>query len=465
MALGSDERRRIERFVTDWLSEERIPGASVAVVRDGETTYAEGFGARDVASNAPATAETAYGVASVTKSFTALAVLQQVERGAIALTDPISAHLDWFDGLDEPPTVHELLSHSSGMPSDGASVALIARLTETAPVEVPLSSAEDLRRHVDDSLADRAEGDRFFYYNTGYTALGTLVERLDGRSFPTYVTEEILEPLGMRRSAVAPESFREWDDAMTPYRPGADDRTPCALPVKGVGAAGGLAAPMTELAAYVRFQLDPDPSVIDPALLAQAHEAHATRQTYLDGSEQGYGYGWMRRALFGEPLIEHGGSLGVSTAYAGFLPASDTGVVVACNDSPDAHPQFVGPALLARLRDHPATATRYYALRDRAQRVAGTYRSSRGIMTAEVEASGGSLRLTLETALGTETITAQPTATDDQRHETADDHQNETTDALRYETTAASGARVPVRFEQTTDGYDLFYQRWRLHPT
>lgn len=455
--LSADERDRIERFVTDWLSDCRIPGAAVAVVRDGEV-YAEGFGARDVASNAPATPRTAYGVASVTKSFTALAVLQQVERGAVALADPITDVVDWYDAFEEPPTVHELLCHGSGMPSDGASVALISRLVGGDAVEVPLSSPADTRRYVDGATPDRAEGDRFFYYNTGYTALGTLVERLDGRSFPEYVAGEILAPLGMDDAAVAPADFREWDDAMTPYRPGEADREPCDLPVKGVGAAGGLAASVTDLAAYLRFQLDSesgvvgseDGTVISPDLLARAHEAHTVRQTYLDGSQQGYGYGWMRRSLFGEPLIEHGGSLGVSTAYVGFLPESNTGIALACNDSPEPHPQFLGPALLARLRDRPATATRYYALRDRAERVAGEYESYRGIQTATVEPDGGSIRVEFETALGGETVTAHPVSTE--------------TDDLRYETTAASGARVPLTFEPSDDGLDLFYQRWRMHP-
>ena len=450
MALGSDAQRRVEGFVTDWLSDCRIPGAAVAIV-DGDETYAEGFGARDLASNAPATAETAYGVASVTKSFTALAVLQQVERGAIALDDPITETVDWYGDLERPPTVGELLAHASGLPSDGASVALIARLTGADPVAVPLSSAADHARYARDALSDRTTGDRFFYYNTGYTALGTMVERLDGRSFSAYVADEILDPLGMDRAAVAPDDFREWDDAMTPYEPGADDPEPCPLPVKGVGAAGGLAAPVTELAEYLRFQLDPDPSIVDPDLLARAHQPHNTRQTYLDGECQEYGYGWMRRELLGEPLIEHGGSLGVSTAYVGFLPASNTAVALACNDSPDPHPQFVGPALVARLRGEPASATRYYALRARAERVAGEYASYRDVQTATVEPDGGSLRIEFDTALGGETVTAHPSST------AADDY--------RYETVAASGARVPVTFEpREDDGRDLFYRRWRLHP-
>lgn len=155
-----DWRDDVDAFVTDWLSDERIPGAALGVVNctDGTVRHAEGYGARNLASNAPATPKTVYGVASVTKSVTALAVLQLVERTRLDLDDPITDYLDRYGDLAEPPTVHELLCHASGMPSDGASVVLIARGMGAAPAEVPLSSDGDLNRHVASALADRVAG-------------------------------------------------------------------------------------------------------------------------------------------------------------------------------------------------------------------------------------------------------------------------------------------------------------------
>lgn len=448
--LSAETRTELESFVTDWLSDQRIPGAGLAVVENGRVVYADGFGARDLDTNAPATSETLYGVASVTKSFTALAVLQQVERSGLELSDPVSDHLPFYAELDDPPTVHELLSHSSGMPSDGASVVLLSRMAGVDPVEVPLSSEADLERHVAGSLPERAEGERFFYYNTGYTVLGKLVEELDGRPFADYVEEEVLAPIGMGRSRVSPEDLVALDDVMTPYRTENDERVEARFPVKGVGAAGGLVSSARDLAAYLSFQLEPDPGVVDPELLDRARTPHATRQTYLDGGEQGYGYGWMRRSLLGDDLVEHGGSLGVSTSYVGFLDDAGVGVALACNDSPEIHPQYVGPALLAILRgDDPAEATRFYGLREKAERVARSYESYRGLRTATVEPDDAGLTVTLETALGEETVAAQPESTDP--------------DDLRYSVVAASGARVPLTFEPTDDGLDLFYQRWRLH--
>lgn len=443
----ADWRDDVDAFVTDWLSDERIPGAALSVVdcTDGRRLHAEGYGARDLATNAPATPETMYGVASVTKSVTALAVLQLVERTRLELADPVTDYLDRYADLEEPPTVHELLCHASGMPSDGASVVLLSRLTGTDPVEVPLSSDADLDRHVATALDDRDPERRFHYYNTGYTTLGELVATLDGRPFPEYVAAEILEPLGMDRSVVAPDDLGEFEDAMTPYRTEDGERVECGFPVKGVGAAGGLVTTVLDLADYLAAGVDPDPDLVDPALLARGREAHVTRQRYLDGTEQGYGYGWMRRPFLGDTLVEHGGSLGVSTAYVGYLADAGVGVALACNDSPEVHPQFVGPAVLALTQGAAPTDTRFLALRERAERVAGSYESHRGIVTATVEVDGAGLAVDLDT----ESFTAFPTDADP--------------DAGTYYTVAASGARVPVEFERADDGrLDLFYQRWRL---
>jgi CubicO group peptidase (beta-lactamase class C family) len=314
---------------------------------------------------------------------------------------------------------------------------------------VPLSSGPDRDRHVASALADRDPRRRFHYYNTGYTTLGELVETLDGRPFPEYVAAEILAPLGMDRSVVAPDDLDAYADAMTPYRTDEGERVECGFPVKGVGAAGGLVTSVTDLADYLAAVVDPDPDLVDPALLARAREPHATRQRYLDGTEQGYGYGWMRRPFLGDTLVEHGGSLGVSTAYVGYLADAGVGVALACNDSPDTHPQFVGPAVLALTQGGEPTDTRFYALRERAHRAVGEYESHRGIATATVEADGARLAVAFDTDLGGESFTAFPTNADPGDGS--------------YYTVAASGARVPVEFERTDDGrLDLFYQRWRL---
>ncbi|MFB6196861.1 MAG: serine hydrolase domain-containing protein, partial [Halobacteriaceae archaeon] len=166
--MNEQTREEIASYIHEWVQESGTPGASIAMV-DEDGVWTQGFGARNLSANEPATPNTLYGVASCTKSFTALAVRQLANRDEITLADPISNYIDLYDGLENPPSIESLLTHTSGMPSDGASVALISRSIGEDPVTVPLSSDSDLRRYVDSHGDDRSPG-RFFYYNTGYTA-------------------------------------------------------------------------------------------------------------------------------------------------------------------------------------------------------------------------------------------------------------------------------------------------------
>lgn len=452
--LDSRVTGEIEAFVTDWLSDARVPGASIAVVDGGEVVYAAGFGARNLESNEPATPDTVYGVASVTKSFTALAVLQLVESGDVALAAPVSEYVPFFEHLDDPPSVEELLTHTSGMPSDAASVALILRGIDAAPVEVPLSSEADFNRYVDQSTAFRTtDEERFFYYNSGYEVLGRLVEAVDGRSFAAYVDDEILAPIGMRRSSLDPSILDERTDVMTPYMKEDGKSVETPYPDKGIGAAGGLLSPVSDLAEYLRFLLDPDPGVVDPTLLQAARESHVTRQTYLDGTDQQYGYGWMRRPLLDDELVEHGGTLGISASYVGYLEDAELGIAIGANTTPEIHPMTVGPALLAMLQgEDPVDVVPYYGIDAKLERVTGEYESYRGIVEAVVDrAEGGGVEVTFTLPEEEQSFVAHPRTADP--------------DDLTFEFVTDGGVRTPLTFEDAGEGWDMFYQRWRLEPT
>jgi CubicO group peptidase (beta-lactamase class C family) len=450
--LDPETRDAVESFVGEWLIDETVPSAGVALVDGDDVVYVDGFGARVLESNPPATPDTLYGVASITKSVAATSVLQLVDDGHLSLSDPVTEHLPYFEELAESPTVHELLSHTSGMPSDGASVTLIARLLGEGTETAPLSSDADFRRHVRESTDERAAGERFFYYNTGYTVLGKLVEAIDGRSFPEYAREEVLAPLGMDRSVVRGDP-EDYDDAMTPYRIEDGEVTCADYPVKGVGAAGGMLSTARDFATYLQFAMHGDESVLPDAQRELAQAAHATRTERFDGPDERYGYGWMRRPFLDDDLVGHSGTLTVTSAYLGFLEDREVGVAVACNTAPDIHPMYVGPALLALVEgEDPEDVVSFYALRAKCRRVAGTYKSFRSAATADVEPAAGSLDVTLSTALGEETLTAFPETT------ARDDYQ--------FYTVSAGGDRVPLTFEPTDNGgLDCYYQRWRLHET
>ncbi len=455
--LDSETRRDLESFVSDWLAEASVPGAAVAVVdRDG-TRYAEGFGARDLEHNTPATEETLFGIGSCSKSFTGVAVLSLVEEGELSLSDPVTEYVDRYaDAPGEPPTLRELLTHSSGFPSDGMAVALIQRYMGVDPTEVPVSGEADFGRYVADAADDRVtDREEFFYYNSGYTVLGEIVEAVTGQSFAAAVEDRVFEPLDMARTTFDRDAFDGEEDRMTPYYPGDDGSTEGGFPFdRNVEAPGGIVSSVSELATYLRCQMrggEVDGTrLLEEETVAQAHEQHSTRKTRIDGAEQGYGYGWMIEEYLDDRMVAHGGSVGVSTAWQGFLEDEGLGVVVLCNTSADPHPMHVGPALLAILQgEEPEQVEPHYALAAKRDGLTGEYESSRGLMSGEVEREAGGLSLTLSAGRGDQTMPLVPESLDP--------------DETEFYSVSADGARTELRFEEHDDHHDLFVQRWRLH--
>ena len=167
---ASDVRNWLEKKVPVYMSESRMPGFSIAVVKDGKTIYSEGFGSRDPGRNLPATANTLYGIGSITKSFVAIGIMQLVEEGKISLNDPVSKHIPFELGIvGKPITVHHLLTHSLGLPSlASSSVALYRGLG--LDTGIPLGSAKDFYRFVNGAQHEivAEPGQRFFYHNDAW---------------------------------------------------------------------------------------------------------------------------------------------------------------------------------------------------------------------------------------------------------------------------------------------------------
>lgn len=458
-SLSTTTRREVESFVSEWVRESHVPGASVAVVDESGVAYAEGFGSRNRATNAAATTETLYGIGSCTKSVTAVAVMRLVEAEALSLSDPVSTYLPHLEGVSgEPVTLHELLTHSSGMPSDGNLSALLTQLTGRGDGDpgVPLGSDADFRRHVEAAAGERlTDRDRFFYYNTGYTLLGMVVEAVTGRAYADYVTDEVLEPLGMTRSCFSRATFEAADDRMTPYNlaDGTPEEGALAFDER-LYAPGGMLSSVSELATYVRLYLDggrvDGTELLSPESVERMTTLHATREDYLDGRALGYGYGLSSEAFLGDTLVGHGGMMGTTTAYFGVLEEAGVGVAVACNTAPERHPTAVGKAVLALVHgDDPSETVPAYMLDAKAEPIVGEYAAHRGVRTATVEQTDGGLTITADDPGWSMTYHAVPETLDPADH--------------RYYTVTATGKRVPVEFRVTDDDVSLLLERWRLH--
>lgn len=454
--LPPDTVREIESLVVEWLDDNDVPGVSVVVVEPDGERYADGFGARDIESNDPATPDTLYGMGSITKSVTSVALAQLAESGALSFEDPVDEYVDHLAAAPgDPITVAELLSHTSGMPATPTGGFL--QKLEGFPSGV--ADEDDFRRHLRDSTEYRAtDGERFMYYNSGYAVLGRVVEAVDGRPYEEYVEEEILQPLGMDRATFDPEALEADDDASTGYRPGDEEEPPepTEFPLPEFDrAAGGLIASVRELSRFLRATMTDGSldgtTLCSPESVERLQEGRATMATLVDGTDVEYGYGWSRRPQGSGEVVGHGGSILTSTSYAGYLTGSDLGVVVACNTVADPSPGGLGQAILALVDGRDVTDVPAYALKRKAEAVAGTYEAFREEFAISVEPAGGGLRVTVEHPASDEEHRAYPDSLD------PDDHE--------YYVVNGGGARDRLEFDLEGEHDDLYFRRHRVRRT
>ena len=238
----------VEAYVFEKMRKTHLPGLSIAAVKDGEVVYARGFGFRDVESGAAMTPQTRVGIGSVTKSFTALAIMMLVEEGKISLDDPVDKFVPMMlRPLGEPVRIWHLLTHSSGIPALAYAEAFIRHVIGEEATWLPIASVDDLKAFMSDAegWAVAKPGERFFYLNEGYLLLGRIIEVASGESYEAFVKERILEPLGMSRTTFRREDVASDPDWATPYvidREG--KRIPSRFPF-GISADGGLISTCT----------------------------------------------------------------------------------------------------------------------------------------------------------------------------------------------------------------------------
>lgn len=331
---------KLESFIIEKMQKTKIPGLSIAVIKRDNVVYARGFGFRDINRGLPATPNTIYGIGSVTKSFTALAILKLVEQGKLNLLDPIDKYVPLdLRPFNEPIRVHHLLTHSSGIPALAYAEAFIRGSLGLDKVWLPLATPEDIISFMRDAKdwAVAKPGERFFYLNEGYVLLGYIVSKVSGVSYEEFVKKYILEPLEMSRTYFYPEEVEKDSDVATPYIIDKDgNHIPSKFPY-GITADGGLLSNAMDMAKYVVMYLNKgvykDNVIIDRKYIELMEEKYIDVPWKIFGDE-GYGYGLMITEKFlGRKLVQHSGSVLVYTAYMGYLPDDNIGVVVLANAS------------------------------------------------------------------------------------------------------------------------------------
>ena len=328
----------IDRIFRAYAAEQRIPGMIWGVVIDGRVAHVASAGVRDRASNAPVAASTAFRIASMTKSFTALAIMKLRDDGKLSLDDAVSKWIPEFASMplptrdSAPLRVRQLMSHSAGFPEDNPwgdqqLSATDEALDQWLGAGIPFSTPP---------------GTRYEYSNYAFGLLGRIVAKASGMSYERYMREQILSPLGMQATTFefsdVPATSRAIGYRLRPDGTYAEEPP---LPHGVFGAMGGLLTTADDMGKYVAFHLSAWPARDDAergpvnrsSVREMAHlwtPANLTARTVngsVQASQSGYGYGLRVTAdCRFERIVAHGGGLPGFGSHMQWLPDYGVGM-------------------------------------------------------------------------------------------------------------------------------------------
>lgn len=397
----------LENFIQERLTKYKFPGISVALLMGGEVVYSRGFGFRDITESLPATPSTSYCIGSVTKAFTAVAIMQLVEKGLISLEDPVSKFLNVIKSSDIK--VYHLLSHTSGIPALGYAEALIDSYYGLSSYWFPIATPDDVITFMRDysGWLTHKPGERWFYLNEGYVLLGKIIERVSGVSYESYVKTNILDRLDMKRSYFTREEYLRDCDRATPYIISKEGKHVKVEPVFGISADGGLFSNVIDLLKFAEALINRG-SRGDAEILSRDSimlmEKPFTRLPYETPVADSYGLGLIiRHDFFGRKLVGHSGSVLVYTAYLGYVPDEKIGVAVLANASGYPLSLVGGYALAVLLGRNPEKELPYVLTERTYEKLVGTYKNYKETVRVRVKKSGDMLFLEEESSDSTST--------------------------------------------------------------
>jgi CubicO group peptidase (beta-lactamase class C family) len=317
-ALPADLAAKIDKIANDALAKSGVPSASVAVVRDGKLAYAKAYGNARLDPKTPATSAMRYSIGSISKEFTAAAILMLQQQGKLSLDDKIAKFFPDLTDADHI-TIRQILSHTSGYqdywPQDYLMPPMKLATTPTAIMDKWARKPLDF-----------APGAQWQYSNTGYVIAGAIVQKLTGQTPFEFLQQHVFPTLGItdaydtNLSALPDSDARGYSRfALGPLRPS---------PKEGVNwmfGAGELAMTASDLAKW-------DIAMIDHTLLQPASWHDMQTEVLLNnGLGSGYGLGVFVGKMDGHRMISHDGEVMGFTAGNAIFPDDKVAVVVLTN--------------------------------------------------------------------------------------------------------------------------------------
>ncbi len=333
-------KEKFEREAVRLMRDDKVPGMSILITKDNKIVYERAFGSREWQGGKSATIDTLYGIASITKSMTCVALLQLYQEGKLNIYDPISKYIPVRIGFEEDPiTIHHLMSHASSIPSLSDYVFRIVNEElfsgESFP-NFPMGNWEDFWFHINDAKDEvlNPPGTKFYYFNGGYTMLSQIIAKVSGQTYEDYMKEHVFLPLEMKRSTFSRDELEKDEDVSKGYTSTTIDKNMKRIPKPHLSGpinsgAGGLNSSVRELTNYLLFHLNNGSfngkQILNEDLIREMQKPHNTKlkgeNFLLHNGKTTYGYGWSRVENYhGYTLITHSGASGVSGGFIGFIP-------------------------------------------------------------------------------------------------------------------------------------------------
>jgi CubicO group peptidase (beta-lactamase class C family) len=359
----------VDTIINAQLAKENIPGAVFVLVQNGKVLYQRGYGLANIARRQPVDPEkTIWRIGSISKVFTATAVVQLADRGRYRLTDDVNRYLTRLKvppTFPEPVTFEHLLTHTAGFDEIRPGTR-----AETAAGLLPLG----------DFLANklirlRPPGRTISYSTYGITLGGYLVEQVSGMDFESYLARNVWGPLGMTRSNIVVPDWLRRDLAQGYEYEGGTNRL-ADWEWYHTTPASSINASAADMARFIIANLQSgrygNTRIMSESAAREMHRQHATSHPKLAG----FAYGFYEEFTHGERLLQHGGNVEGFSAQLTLIPARGIGFFIASQHEPARLRDVVQSALLNHYfptKEKPTPVVPMAGYRERAPRFAGTY--------------------------------------------------------------------------------------------
>jgi D-alanyl-D-alanine carboxypeptidase len=310
-----------------------VPGAAVFVVKDGKPLLRKGYGMADLEQGTKITPESVFRIGSITKQFTAVAILQLVESGQIALNDPITKFLSDYPTQGKTITIEHLLTHTSGIQSYTDKPEFLEAMRRDMTPQQIIEAVQNDPMQFDPAA-------QFRYNNSGYILLGMIIEKVSGMPYAEYMEKNVFPRAGLTATSYG-DTAKIVSNRVPGYtRSGDSFANASFLSMTLPYAAGALLSTVDDLARWHAALIAG--KVVDRKLLDAAWKPFKL----TSGEEAGYGYGWGLGSIAGEKVIQHGGGINGYTSHEMWMPEHDVHVTVLTNnETGEPAPDFVAGLL------------------------------------------------------------------------------------------------------------------------